>query len=290
MVTMPISGGDDPDLIEIAERLARGAGELVRVGRAAAAARSGPGGRPGSGGSGAGAGLGVDVKSTPTDLVTELDRASERWLVGQLAELRPHDAVLGEEGAAKPGGTGVRWLLDPIDGTVNFLYGLRPYAVSVAAERDGIVVAGCVYDPTSGEAFTARRGAGAWLDGRPVGGRWVAPSLDRAVVGTGFSYDGGRRAGQGRVLAGVLPRVANLRRLGSAALDLCYVAAGRLDAYFEQHLELWDRAAGALVATEAGAVVGGLRGRPPGVVTVAASPAVAAELEALLEELGADEV
>jgi myo-inositol-1(or 4)-monophosphatase len=277
MVPMPTSDANDPTLLEIAERLARGAGELVREARAA------PGGGPG-------AGLAVGAKSTPTDLVTEVDRASERWLVGRLAELRPDDAVLGEEGAAKPGGSGVRWLVDPIDGTVNFLYGLRPYAVSVAAERDGVVVAGCVVDPTSGEAFTARRGAGAWLDGRPVGGRWIAPSLDRAVVGTGFAYDEGRRGGQGRVLAGVLPRIANLRRLGSAALDLCYVAAGRLDAYFEQDLKPWDRAAGALIATEAGAVVSGLRGRPPGVITVAASPAVAAELGTLLEELGADEV
>ena len=211
--------------------------------------------------------------------MTEVDRASERWLVGRLAELRPDDAVLGEEGAAKAGGSGVRWLLDPIDGTVNFLYGLRPYAVSVAAERDGH--GGRRLRATTrprARRSPRARGAGAWLDGRPVGGRWVAPSLDRAVVGTGFAYDAGRRGGQGRVLAGVLPRVGNLRRLGSAALDLCYVAAGRLDAYFEQDLKPWDRAAGALVATEAGAVVGGLRGRPPGAVTVAASPAVAAEL------------
>jgi myo-inositol-1(or 4)-monophosphatase len=198
--------------------------------------------------------------------------------------------VLGEEGARRAGGSGVRWVLDPIDGTVNFLYGLRPYAVSVAAERDGQVVAGCVHDPTSGETFSAVLGGGAWLDGRPLGGRWVAASLDRAVIGTGFGYDEGLRAGQGRVLAAVLPRVANVRRLGSAALDLCYVAAGRLDGYYEYGLKTWDRAAGALIAAEAGAVVGGLRGRPPAALTVAASPAVAAELRTLLEELGADEL
>lgn len=222
--------------------------------------------------------------------MTEVDHACERWLVEQLAELRPGDAVLGEEGAYAPGGSGVRWLIDPIDGTVNFLHGLRPYAVSVAAERDGQAVAGCVHDPSSGETFTARLGGGAWLDGRPIGGRWLAPSLDRAVVGTGFGYAEGLRAGQGRVLAGVLPRIADVRRLGSAALDLCYVAAGRLDAYYEAGLKPWDSAAGCLVAAEAGAVVTGLRGQPPAAFTVAASPAVAGELRTLLEELGADEV
>jgi myo-inositol-1(or 4)-monophosphatase len=221
-------------------------------------------------------------------VVTEVDRASEKWLVDELARLRPDDAVLGEEGADRAGGSGVRWVVDPIDGTVNFLYGLRPYAVSVAAERDGVVVAGCVHDPTSGETFTAVLGGGAALDGAPIGGSWLAPGLDTALVATGFAYDAGLRAEQGMVLAALLPRVGNVRRLGSAALDLCYVAAGRLDGYFEHGLKPWDRAAGLLVATEAGAVVGGLRGRPPGALTVAASPAVAAELTTLLEELGAD--
>ena len=257
------------ELRGIAEELARGAGELVARAR--------------------GAGL-VDAKSTPTDLVTEVDRECERWLAARLAELRPDDALLGEEGAERAGGSGVRWLLDPIDGTVNFLYGLRPYAVSVAAERGGRVVAGCVHDPTSGETFSAALGGGARLDGAPIGGRWVAAGLDTAVIGTGFGYAAALRGGQGRLLAGVLPRVGNVRRLGSAALDLCYVAAGRLDGYYEHGLKPWDRAAGELVAAEAGARVTGLLGRRPGAVTVAASPAVAAELCALLEELGADEL
>jgi myo-inositol-1(or 4)-monophosphatase len=263
---------DHAELLAVAEELARGAGNLVSRARAVGGA------------------FGVDAKTTPTDLVTEVDRASERWLADRLATLRPDDAVLGEEGVDRPGGSGVRWLVDPIDGTVNFHYGLRPYAVSVAAERGGQVVAGCVHDPTSGETFTAARGGGARLDGRPLGGRWLAPALDRAVVATGFGYDAGLRGAQGRLLAGVLPRVGNVRRLGSAALDLCYVAAGRLDAYYEHGLKPWDRAAGVLVATEAGARVTGLRGRPPGAVTVAASPAVADELCTLLEELGADEL
>jgi myo-inositol-1(or 4)-monophosphatase len=268
---MPTSAGaDHTDLRALAERLARGAGELtVRL----------------RGGDRA---LDVDAKSTPTDLVTEVDRASERWLADELARLRPDDGLLGEEGASRAGGSGVRWVVDPIDGTVNFLYGLRPYAVSVAAERDGRVVAGCVHDPTSGDTYTASLGGGAQLDGVRIGGRWLADGLATAVVGTGFGYDAGRRAVQGRLLAAVLPRVGNVRRLGSAALDLCYVAAGRLDGYYELGLNDWDRAAGMLVAAEAGAVVSGLRGRPPGAITVAASPAVAAGLTALLEELDAD--
>src|SRR5829696_7236155 len=194
MVPMPTPGGADHTMVQesvllaVAEELARGAGALVSA-RAAEA------------------GLGVDAKSTPTDLVTEADRASERWLVERLAALRPDDAVLGEEGADRTGGSGVRWLVDPIDGTVNFLYGLRPYAVSLAAERHGQVVAGCVHDPTSGDTFTAVLGGGAWLDGRPLGGRWLAASLDRAVVGTGFGYAEGLRRAQGRLLASLLPRV-----------------------------------------------------------------------------------
>ncbi|HST66023.1 MAG TPA: inositol monophosphatase family protein [Mycobacteriales bacterium] len=261
---------DHTELLEIAERLARGAGALtVRL----------------RGGDRA---LDVAAKSSPTDLVTEVDRASERWLADELARLRPDDALLGEEGAARTGASGVRWVVDPIDGTVNFLYGLRPYAVSVAAERDGRVVAGCVHDPTSGDTFTAALGAGAYLDGSRIGGRWVAAGLATAVVATGFGYDAAQRAAQGEVLARVLPRVGNVRRLGSAALDLCYVAAGRLDGYFEHGLKDWDRAAGLLVATEAGALVGGLHGRPPGRITVAASPAVAADLTTLLQEVGAD--
>jgi myo-inositol-1(or 4)-monophosphatase len=253
-------------LASVAEELARGAGELVARAR----------------GTGA-----VAAKSTPTYLVTEVYREAERWLVDRLGALRPDDGLLGEEGAERAGGTGVRWLLDPIDGTVNFAYGLRPYAVSVAAEQGGRVVAGCVHDPTSGETFSAALGGGARLGGGPLGGHWPAARLATAVVATGFGYDAGLRGAQGRVLAGVLPRVGNVRRLGSAALDLCYVAAGRLDAYYEHGLKPWDRAAGALVAAEAGARVTGLRGRPPGAVTVAASPVVADELCTLLEELGA---
>jgi myo-inositol-1(or 4)-monophosphatase len=235
--------------------------------------------------------LDVATKTTPTDLVTVVDKQAEQFLVEQLHARRPGDAVLGEEGADRAGSSGVRWLIDPIDGTVNFFYGVPQYAVSVAAEWEGQAIVGAVHNPVSGETFMAVRGVGAWLGSRRLTATGRAASLDTAVIGTGFSYDAGRRGAQGRVLAGVLPRVANVRRLGAASLDLCFVAAGRLDGYFEQGLAPWDMAAGALVATEAGAVVTGLHGRPAGPdITVAATPAVADELVALLAELGADEV
>jgi myo-inositol-1(or 4)-monophosphatase len=235
--------------------------------------------------------LDVSVKSSPTDLVTAVDQRAEQHLLGELARRRPGDAVLAEEGGERAGTTGVRWLVDPIDGTVNFYYGIPQYAVSVAAEVAGETVVGAVHNPVSGETFLALRGAGAWLGSRPLAATGRAASLDVAVVGVGFGYDSARRGAQGRIAAAVLPRVGNLRRLGSAALDLCYVAAGRLDGYYEQGLNPWDIAAGALIAAEAGAVVTGLRGNPPGeAITVAATPAIAGELVTLLEELGADAV
>lgn len=261
------------ELLSVAVDLVHRTGEVIRAGL------------PGS------ADLAVDTKSTPTDLVTEVDKQAEQFLVEQLHQRRPDDAVLGEEGADQAGRTGVRWLIDPIDGTVNFYYGVPQFAVSVAAEFDGQTVVGAVHNPVSGETFMAVRGAGAWLGSRRLTAAGRAASLDTAVIGTGFGYDAGRRGGQGRVLAAVLPRVGNVRRLGSAALDLCFVAAGRLDGYYEQGLAPWDMAAGVLVAQEAGAVVTGLRGRPAGPqIVVAACPSVAEEFVALLEELGADEV
>ena len=234
--------------------------------------------------------LATTSKSTSTDLVTEVDRASERWLVDRIRERRPDDAVLGEEGGERPGSSGVRWLVDPIDGTVNFVLGIPAYAVSVAAEIDGEVVAAAVCNPVTGEVFRATRGSGAWLGEQRLHGPRAVP-LDRAVVGTGFGYDRERRDRQGRVAARLLPLVADLRRIGSAALDLCAVASGRLDAYFEAGLNEWDYAAGALIAAEAGCVVTGLRGRRPGDGIVAAGgPALARDFFDLLERLGADEV
>jgi myo-inositol-1(or 4)-monophosphatase len=219
-----------------------------------------------------------------------VDKASERWLVDQIKSDRPADGVLGEEGGERSGTSRVRWVVDPIDGTVNFVLGLPQYAVSVAAELDGQVLAGAVCNPATREMFHAVRGAGAWLDGRRLTGpRRV--SLDRAVIGTGFSYDRDRRGRQASVVGQLLPRVADIRRLGSAALDLCAVAAGRLDGYYEVGLNLWDYAAGALVATEAGCTVSGVRGGPPsGYLTVAAGAELSPDLVEVLTEVHAESV
>jgi myo-inositol-1(or 4)-monophosphatase len=231
----------------------------------------------------------VSSKTTSTDLVTAADRHVEQWLADRLARSRPADSILGEEGGGRPGSSGVRWILDPIDGTVNFVLGLPQFAVSVAAEVNGVVVAGAVANPMSGELFRATLGGGAWLGDTRLRGPREVP-LDRAVVGTGFGYESARRARQIAVVARLLPRIADIRRLGAASLDLCAVAAGRLDAYFEAGLNPWDYAAGALVAAEAGCVVTGLRGRPfDDRMTVAAGSASAA-LIALLEDLDADGV
>jgi myo-inositol-1(or 4)-monophosphatase len=204
----------------------------------------------------------VGTKTSPTDMVTEMDRASEALVVEGLLRARPDDGVLGEEGSARTGTSGVRWVVDPLDGTTNYLYGFPAWAVSVAAEVQGRVVAAAVADPSHSEVFAATRGGGATCNGRPVV-PGQAPSLATALVGTGFSYEADRRARQAAVLHEVLPRVRDVRRAGAAALDLCWVAAGRLDAFYERGLQPWDLAAGALVATEAGARTGDLDGGPP---------------------------
>jgi myo-inositol-1(or 4)-monophosphatase len=235
-------------------------------------------------------GLSVGTKSSATDVVTDADRAVEEMLRAELAATRPDDAVLGEEGGrAGRDDARVRWLIDPIDGTVNFLLGLPQFAVSIAAQLDGRTVAGCVFNPVSSELFRATRGAGAYLGERRLTGPRSIP-LAEAVLATGFGYDPERRARQAQLLARLLPRVGNLRRLGSAALDLCFLAAGRLDLYYEGPLGEWDYAAGLLIAEEAGAATTGLAGRPAGSrLVAAANPGVAAEFFGLLEELGAAE-
>ena len=238
----------------------------------------------------------VETKSTDTDVVTAADRAVERQVVAALRAARPGDGVLGEEygdssaaaAASGPAAGAVRWVLDPIDGTVNYLYGLPQYAVSLAAEVDGEVVAGVVVNAATGDEWTATRGGGAWR-----GDRRLHPSvrtrLDQSLVGTGFGYDARRRAHQGAVVAQLITRVRDIRRFGAAALDLCAVAEGTLDAYFEKGLHPWDHAAGGLIATEAGATVAGLRGARPGLdMVVAAPPAIFGPLHGLLVELDAD--
>lgn len=237
------------------------------------------------------AGLQIDVKSSLTDVVTDADRAVEDFLRSEISSARPQDSVLGEEGGdLRSAQSPVRWVIDPIDGTVNFMLGLPQYAVSIAAEVGGRTVAGCVLNPVSGDLFHAHLGGGAFLGDRLLSGP-RSVSLDQAVVATGFGYDATRRAAQGLVVGRLLGRVGNLRRLGSAALDLCAIAAGWVDLYYEGPLGEWDIAAGVLIASEAGASLSGLRGRPAGPhFTAAGHPDHAGEFFTLLAELDADRV
>ena len=252
----------------------------------------------------------VQTKTSPTDVVTQLDRTAEEQIRAHILAARPQDVILGEEGGehgADPGPAGgagpdggapgagsgpearVRWIVDPLDGTVNYLYGLPDWAVSIAAEVDGEVVAGAVFAPRRGALFSARRGGGAWARHGPPDApprRLACNSgvpLDRALVATGFGYAAGRRQVQGEVLAAVLPRVRDIRRGGSCAVDLCSLAGGHVDAYYERGVQAWDVAAGALIAREAGAVVAGLAGRPAGPeLTIAAAPGLFEQLHDLL--------
>jgi myo-inositol-1(or 4)-monophosphatase len=195
---------------------------------------------------------GVRAKSTPTDLVSEADIAAERALRAVLTERRPDDSVLGEEGGDRGTGTsGVRWIVDPLDGTVNFLFGIPQWAVSVACEDGDGPLVGLILDPTRDETFAAVRDGPATRDGEPISGS-ERDSLDTAMVATGFAYDAEVRAAQAEVAARVLPRVRDLRRMGSAALDLAWTARGRYDAYYERGLAPWDRAAGELLCARAG--------------------------------------
>ena len=244
----------------------------------------------------------VATKSSPTDVVTEADQAAEALIRGLIGEKRPGDRILGEEGGETGDGTGgpgglsdVRWIVDPLDGTVNYLYGLPDWAVSVAAEVDGTVVAGAVFVPRRDELYSARAGHGAWLSSGALDWRGEDTGspvrlacnrdvpLAQALVATGFGYAAGRRQVQGDVLRAVLPRVRDIRRGGSAAVDLCSVASGTVDAYYERGVNLWDIAAGGLIAAEAGAQVTGLHGRPPSPsMTLAAPPPLLGDLHDLL--------
>ena len=255
--------------------------------------------------------LAVSTKSSPTDMVTEVDQAAEELIRSRLLAARPHDTILGEEfglGTDPPqatgpaaaeastpeagpttsaAGVGVRWVVDPIDGTTNFLYGHPGFAVSIAAEVAGRTVAGVVRVPFPDEVFTATAGGGARRNGEPISTSTRA-ELDRALVATGFSYEPDRRRRQGAVLASVVGELADVRRMGAASVDLCSVACGRIDAYWERGLKPWDHAAGALIATEAGAIVADLGGGPPGPgCLLAANPALWTPLADLLERAGA---
>jgi myo-inositol-1(or 4)-monophosphatase len=229
--------------------------------------------------------LDVETKSSPTDMVTEMDRASEDLIRSLISAARPHDSILGEEEGAAAGSSAVHWIVDPLDGTTNYLYGFPAWSVSIAAETGGQVVSGAVFDPLRNELFCATLGRGATGNGQPISVT-AKTDLATALVGTGFAYDVEARREQGRWVAYLLPRVRDIRRAGSAALDLCWVADGRLDAYYEQGTHVWDRAAGALVVTEAGGVVCGFDGGVPSDEsgTMAAAPGLAGPLQRLLAE------
>ncbi|MEO3757530.1 inositol monophosphatase family protein [Mycobacterium sp. B14F4] len=237
----------------------------------------------------------VRAKSSPTDPVTVVDTETERLIRDRLAVLRPGDHVMGEEEGGTPAGRDgeLTWVLDPIDGTVNFVYGLDTYAVSVAVQRGGASVAGAVANVPTGALYSAALGHGA----RVRRGGVVSPlqasaaaDLSMALVGTGFSYAREQRQRQAQVLIEMLPEVRDVRRMGSCALDLCMVAGGQLDAYYEDGVHVWDWAAGALIAAEAGAVLrlppGDGAAGGPGFI-VAAAPGVAAALDAALRCSGA---
>jgi Archaeal fructose-1,6-bisphosphatase and related enzymes of inositol monophosphatase family len=237
-----------------------------------------------------------DLKSSPTDVVTKVDLAAETRLRELLAEHRPEDAVLGEEGGTTGGSSGLTWILDPIDGTVNFLYGIPVYAVSVAVVAGPpepgrwTQVAGAVTNAAEGRTWWAGRGLGAWYEGERVHVNAPAP-LAQSLVGTGFAYEARVRRHQAQVLGHLLDKVRDLRRGGSCALDLCAVASGRLDAFFETGTKVWDFAAGSLVVREAGGVVRGLGEDPEGTAMVIAGPAETVDaLDSLLREAGAGAV
>ncbi len=264
------------ELLALAQRAARAVGDLIRDQRPQA--------------------LGVAVtKSSPTDVVTVMDQASERLLHEILLGERPQDGFLGEEGAGSTGTSGLTWVVDPIDGTVNYLYDIPQYAVSVAVvtgdpndDAGHQVLAGCVHNPVSGETWTATWGGGARLNGRLIECTQQG-DLGQALLATGFGYQAARRRHQATVIAALLPQVRDIRRMGSGALDLCQVACGRVDAYLERGLAPWDLAAGGLVATEAGARVTGLGQAAAGsALVVAAGANLHAVLQRALAGLGAD--
>ncbi len=232
--------------------------------------------------------LWVRRKSSDTDLVTEIDHAAEQLIIERLLAARPDDAILGEESGARAGGeSAVRWVIDPIDGTTNFVYRLAPFSVSIAAELHGVTVAGVVIVPGWQETFEAVLGGGARCNRAPISCSTTS-DLPSALVGTGFSYDAGRRVRQGEVVSRLLGQVRDIRRMGAASVDLCAVACGRLDGYFEAELKPWDHAAGSLIASEAGATVTDLSGGPPSsAFVVAAGAALHGRLREALLSVGA---
>lgn len=258
---------DLESLAELALDIAREAGDLIRRSREA----------------------GVEIaqtKSSGTDIVTAADRASEALISARIRAARPEDAVLGEEGANSTGTSGVRWIVDPIDGTVNYAHGLPAYAVSIGVEVDGDVVVGVVLNPATGVEYTGLRGGGARRNGTVIQAATPVP-LEKALVGTGFSYQRELRVSQTRTFAQLLPQIADIRRFGSCALDLCAVAEGSLDGYVEEGIGgPWDYAGGALIAREAGAQVEVLTGVFGRILVLAAPQPGYADFRQLVEGCG----
>jgi myo-inositol-1(or 4)-monophosphatase len=236
----------------------------------------------------------ASTKSSSVDIVTEVDRESEALLYGRLAELRPGDGFLGEEGQVQESSSGITWVVDPIDGTVNFLYDIPHYAVSIAAVSgppipgQWQVEVGAILNPVTGELFHAARGEGSFLGDRRLQiGR--PPEFSQALLGTGFGYSTAVRAEQARLMSALIPEVRDIRRAGAASLDFAYVAAGRLDVFFERTLSPWDHAAGELIVTEAGGAIAGISHAPPGKQGIfAGHPDLVATLKSRISQLGGD--
>ena len=228
---------------------------------------------------------GLDTKSSITDPVSDADRAAEALIVKMLLAERPDDGLIGEEGASRPSTSGITWVIDPLDGTVNYLYELDNFSVSIAAEDADGGVAGAVFDPVMNRMYTAVRGGGAFVDGTPLHVNDPVP-MERSLLATGFGYSAQRRALQASIVAALLPQIRDIRRIGSAALNLCEVAGGRLDAFWEEGVNHWDVAAGGLIAMEAGALMStsGLTDAKTG--WLVAGPALHAELTAALTAIG----
>jgi myo-inositol-1(or 4)-monophosphatase len=258
---MVLADADTYSLLDLATRAARDAGNLVRQI--------------------SGCDLRAATKSSPTDFVTQMDSASETMIRQTILGARPNDGILGEEGTSLVSRSGVSWVVDPIDGTTNYLRGMPNYSVSIAAAKDGETLVGVVYDPSLEETFSAARGQGAALNGRPI--KCSATLLRDSIIGTGFSYLSSNRARQAEILRTLLPNVGDIRRPGSAAVSLCWVACGRLDAFYEKGLQPWDYAAGALIAREAGAdVLGAEQESLQDRVVVASAPSLTAQLREML--------
>jgi myo-inositol-1(or 4)-monophosphatase len=254
------------ELLELAEAVAREAGAQLRAA------------------AGGGGGLRTQVKSSPTDLVSEADLAAERLIRERLGAARPDDGMLGEEGSDTAGTSGLRWIVDPLDGTTNFLFGLPQWGVSIAVEDAEGMLAGVVYDPMRDECWAAARDGAVTLDGVPLRRPDPPETLATALVCTGFGYDADVRAAQAATVARLLPQVRDIRRLGSCALDLAWTAAGRYDAYFERGVKLWDVAAGGLICERMGLDVRRLAPAPPADAGIfAAPPALADALAALVD-------